>query len=149
VSYQLRNQNDPQNGVQFNTLTWFGVLELAQEYGWNPMGTVHPNGFELAGFEQIEFEEAMNYSVDPHEWPGDYWGNMEKLVLIEDALNLADALEEAFLDYEPVRLPALHGYWPSNVYGDVKRSPPSIGAIKLLARFCQDGAFYIARCDGV
>jgi hypothetical protein len=135
VSYRLKNQNDPCVIVRMNNWTWFGLLELAEKYGWNPMGTIHPNGFELAGF----------HAGHPDEWRGDYWSADRRLVLLEDALNLADALDEAFLDYEPRRLPSLHSFWLNNEFEVNHRRQPGIGAIKIVVDFCQSGAFFVEK----
>ena len=50
MSYRLICQNDPDRNLQMNNWTWFGILELAEKYGWNPRGTVTPDMLELAGF---------------------------------------------------------------------------------------------------
>jgi hypothetical protein len=133
VSYQLVNQADPDQTVQMNNWTWFGILELAENYGWNPKGTVTPGKLELAGF----------YPGDGSRWHGEYWGNEARLVLIEDALNLADALEEAFIKYEPVRLPSLHPFHLAGGNGDGHGRTPAVGVIQIMIRFCQSGAFLI------
>jgi hypothetical protein len=120
-----------------NNWTWFGVLTLAEKYGWNPRGTVTPDRFELAGF----------HSGDGNLRAGDYWGNEQRLVLLEDALNLADALDEAFIKFEPVRLPSLHPFHLAGGNGDgngfSRDHPPAIGVILIMINFCQQGAFLI------
>jgi hypothetical protein len=65
------------------------------------------------------------------------------LVLLEDALNLADALDQAFLDYEPIRVPASFFLFdPANV---ALGRRPSVGAISEVRDFCRLGAFRIER----
>jgi hypothetical protein len=133
VSYQLINQNDPNTFVQMNNWTWFGILELAEKYGWNPRGTVTPERLELAGV----------YPGDGSLRYGEYWGNEARLVLIEDALNLADALEEAFIKLEPLRLPSLHPFHLARANGDGNGHPPAVGVLLIMIHFCQAGAFLI------
>jgi hypothetical protein len=133
VSYQLINQSNPDKFIQMNNWTWFGILELAEKYGWNPRGTVTPESLELAG----------SYPDDGNRWQAEYWGNEARLVLIEDALNLADALELAFIKYEPVRLPSLHPFYLTGENGGSHNHPPAIGVIQIMIHFCQSGAFLI------
>ena len=66
-----------------------------------------------------------------------------RLVLIEDALNLGDALYGAYLDYEPIRRPTLHSYNGGISFGIINRPQPSLGAIILMIELCQHGAFFI------
>jgi hypothetical protein len=133
VSFRLRNENDPGRIVRMNNWTWFDILDLAFKHGWNPRGTVTPERLELAGF------------VNPKEeiWSGEYWGNQARLVLLEDALNLAEALEQAFIQLEPVRLPSLHPFYLGLANGESNGRPPAVGVIQILIRFCQQGAFLI------
>jgi hypothetical protein len=135
LSYRLRNQDDPDRAVRMNNWTWYGILELAENYGWNPRGTVTPERMELAGF----------YSGNGKLRVGEYWGNETRLVLLEDALNLADALEEAFLRYEPKRLPSLHPFHLGEPNGSNGFHAPGIGVIQILIHFCQEGAFLIEK----
>jgi len=115
-----------------NNWTWFGILDLAEKHGWNPLGTVTPDRLEMAGY----FPFNSNTGV------GDYWGDQPRLVLIEDALNMGDALEEAFILYEPVRLPSLHPFHLGGGNGD---QPPGIGVILMMIHFCQSGVFLLER----
>jgi hypothetical protein len=117
-----------------NNWAWFGVLELAEKYGWNPMGTVSSDGWELAGLTWYGADFGYR----------EYWGDERRMVLLEDALNLRDALEEAFIRYEPVRLPSLHRFHLAGNSGN-NGWQPAIGVIKIVSDFCQAGAFYIER----
>ena len=119
--------------------TWYGILELAEENGWNPMGTLPSDsgdsGMLLAGIGV----------VDDRNWSGNYWSHDEGLVLLEDALNLADALENAFLNYEPQHIPSLHYY---TVFGENSSSngiKPSLGAIQGVIDLCYLGMFKIEK----
>jgi pyruvate/2-oxoglutarate dehydrogenase complex dihydrolipoamide acyltransferase (E2) component len=46
------------------TITWYGILEMAQEYGWNPMGTILPQwqvgNIGFLGFGDLD-ERPMAY----------------------------------------------------------------------------------------
>jgi hypothetical protein len=133
VSYQLVNQNHPDNQIRMNNWTWYGVLKLALKYGWNPRGAVEPERLELAGLS----------AGNGRPKNGDYWGKEPRLVLFEDALNLGDALEEAFIKYEPVRLPSLHPFHLAGENGGADSQPPALGVIQLMISFCHAGAFLI------
>lgn len=135
MAYRLMNQRDPHRSLYINSETWYGVLELAEDYGWSPLGTVLPERYGLAGY----------YTGDPDQWYGDYWSAGQRLVLIEDALNLGDALDEAYLDYEPIRAPTLHSYNGGNNIGILNRPQPSLGAIILMIDLCRNGAFFIEK----
>ena len=136
MAYRLINQRDPKSRIKVNNETWYGILELAEDYGWSPLGTVLPERFGLAGF----------FTGDPDQWYGDYWSEGSRLVLIEDALNMGDALYEAYLDYEPIYAPTLPSYSGGNGIGILSRPQPSIGAVSLMIDLCQQGAFYIEKC---
>ena len=133
MSYRLVNQHDNQRTVTLNNQAWFGVLELAEDYGWRPLGTLIPDRFDLAGF----------FSGDPSQWYGDYWSDGERLVLMDDALNMGDALEQAYLDYEPIRSESLHLFTAYSGIGILNRPQPGIGIVKIMANFCLNGAFFI------
>jgi hypothetical protein len=133
VSYRLICQNDPDQKIQINSWTWFGILELAMKFGWNPRGTVTPENLEMAGI----------YSSLTVPWQGSYWGRETRLVLFEDALNLADALDEAFIKVEPRRLPSLHPFHLNAGNGDLGNPVPAIGVIQMMIGLCQQGAFLI------
>ena len=133
MTYRLRNQHDSQKSIRINDETWYSLLEMAEDYGWSPLGTVLPERFGLAGF----------FSGNPDQWYGDYWSPGSRLVLIDDALNLGDALYEAYLDYEPIHAYTLYSYFGDNGLAILNRPQPSIGAITLVFEFCLMGAFYI------
>lgn len=59
---------------------WSRVLELAVEYGWEPVGTGPPRG------------------TLKRDWLGSYDSNERQLLYARDAKNLADALEKALKD---------------------------------------------------
>ena len=116
---------------------WYGILDIAEEQGWNPLGTVHPEWWLFPGRSGtgsgLEFREML---------AGCYIGEEIRLVLIEDALNLADALARSSQEYEPE--------WTRfETAGEdtlrAGRSKPSLGAILLVEEFCRLGAFSIEK----
>jgi hypothetical protein len=95
---------------------WHRMLELAEEYGWNPLGDFDA-GWDAAG--QPEAQQVM----------------------LEDALNLADALERALLEYEPEPVYKLERTSLYALPGLDVRSRPSLGALTALLDFSRLGAF--------
>ena len=84
-------------------------------------------------------------SSDALLWGGEYWSDDGGLVLFEDALNLADALEHALLNYEPQYIRSLHYY---TIFGENSGSngtQPSLGAIQGIIDLCYLGIFKIEK----
>lgn len=137
MRYRLRNQDDPNKTLGLTTSTWYGILERAQEFGWNPMGTILPEwevGYlGMPGFEDLDM------------WYGEYWSDRCRLVVFEDALNMADALERATLAYEPEYIPYLTYYTLFNEHGRGNGAQPSLGAIQKVIELCELGTFQIER----
>jgi hypothetical protein len=136
VSYRLRSQRDPALTLTLSSQAWQALLSLAETYGWNPMGTARPAWADELGLlpARVELER------------GGYTARMDRLVLLEDALNLADALQRAFLAGQPL---------PEHPYAIVFRSEweegeeetrPGLGALQALTALCSQGAFWIERC---
>jgi hypothetical protein len=148
VVFRLRNEHDPEHTLSITSDTWFGVLDLAGEYGWNPMGTVIPGQWD-----DLEAALAGYFLEKPFYWHHHYYGNGNgknghtledrRMVAYDDALNLADALDHAFLEYEPLRVPATYYLFEPRERGWTLR--PSIGAIIELVNFCRSGGFWIER----
>jgi hypothetical protein len=142
VRYRLVNQEDPNQTIGLVNQTWYGILEVAQKYGWIPMGT------SLSGeyFDVYPLEEILNGVYDsPSPWRGSYASEEPRLVSMDDALNLADALDRAFLAYDP-RVHALkHEADRIGQFERPLRGWPSIGAMVLVVEFCRNGAFWIEK----
>ena len=138
MSFRLRNQRVPQRTLILNIPTWYGILELAERHGWNPMGAI------LSEWCEPDFAAPDGDFENPQSWEINYW-EAGRLVLLEDALNLADALEGAYLDYEPMRLPSLRHYTCFNGNLELERSYIGIGTLQHAIQFCQLGAFYIEK----
>lgn len=138
MSFRLSNQNDPNVNLRISNQAWFGILELAEAHGWNPMGTILPGWW-------YEVQAILaGYSPDDMDvWEGSYTGRAGRLVMLEDALNLADALERAFLEYEPEFTHMIPEAPPAGMVVALDQSRPSIGALAAVADLCRSGAFWI------
>lgn len=132
--YRLTNEKNPDLIVCMTNQAWFELLDLAEQHGWQPRGAVIPDFlWSSASYHESVTMEIVSESYAPLE---------ERLVMIEDALNLADALERVFLAYEPVRLPS----WTGLRFGAPDRfqyGQPGMGVILAVAQLCQSGAFWI------
>jgi hypothetical protein len=135
VAVRLKNENDPKQTLSLTHQAWYALLDLAEAYGWHPIGTLLPgewdwlelelNGFAPVGIPHISEDGCQEC----------------RLVIIEDALTLADALEEAFLDYEPSHVPAsFYLFEPDDMQ---IRLRPAIGTINTAAEFFRQGAFWV------
>jgi hypothetical protein len=129
VAYLLRNQRDPNSFVILTQETWLGVLDLAEAYGWKPWGTILPGNWP-----------ALEYSMGTY-LPLSDDGEPGELVILDDAMNLADALETAFLEYEPRRLKATTLLYA--IEDPAVDMRPSIGAINAVFELSKLGAFWI------
>lgn len=139
MSFRLVNQNNPDKTLGINKQTWYGILDLAEEHGWNPMGTIQPGWGEEADPIQDPWSYESQLALS-----GGYTEDEVSLVLFEDALNFADALEHAFIVYEP-EWTWLY-YFDDNPFAmPAKQFKPGIGAISLVVDFCREGTFYIER----
>ena len=80
MSYELFN---PYTTIsrKFSRQFWSKSLELAELYGWQPMGTQPPS--------------EHNFDDLNAEWDGNYFTNDGQIVKAEDGSNLAAALEKA------------------------------------------------------
>ena len=132
MGFRLTNQSYPKKTLRLNRPTWYGILDLAVENGWNPMGTAHPEWWLLPGEETLAGDGPSR---------GGYTGEPLGLVLLEDALNLADALEQALLAYEP-EWQRFRVWGEKPLQGD-RGGVPSLGAMSCLVVFCRIGSFHI------
>ena len=134
MAVRLRNQRYPLQTLNLTSQTWVSLLDLASEYGWSPRGTLCEDWLDLIQLSGYFLNEW------PH-WETENSSDSRRLVIIEDALNLADALELAFVEYEPVRVPASYFFFETKDAFLTYR--PSIGAIGAAIQLCQMGAFWI------
>lgn len=81
-----------QGHIKFSNIGWSKILTIAQQYGWQPMGTKAPGPLpELEG-------ESPSENNDWRDWDGNYLTNDFQSVTAEDATNIAAALERALVD---------------------------------------------------
>ncbi len=138
MSYRLSNDKNPYHALRLNNGAWFDILSLAVDYGWNPMGTVRETWLmgETSGYGNSN-PEVIDY------WSGSYISELDSLVVLDDALNLADALERAFIDYDPYPSRRyLPGYFNGTGEGNGGLRA-GVGVILALADFCRGGAFWV------
>jgi len=129
----MQNDRNPNKVLCLATTAWSGILDTALEYGWNPLGAVPSN---LGAFATIFPEISME-----SYFPGNHHEQIDRLVILEDALNLGDALERAFKDYEPLWMPASYlRFEPDDTY---LRDRPAVGTLLAVVDFCYLGAFAI------
>lgn len=134
--FTLRNQREPTRILNLTRTAWYGLLDLADLYGWNPLGVSTSNGWQDLDIPWDGYDNEITLTGLPENPSGN-----GRLVILEDALNLADALEQAFFEYEPLRVPASYYLFePENEY---LRNRPSIGAISAVIEFCRLGAFWL------
>jgi hypothetical protein len=138
VSYRLVNQKNPNKRLSLSTNAWFISLESAENSGWNPMGAVPEAQDGSEGLYREDYWYIQELDTQAYV---DGYGST---VLLEDALNLADALDQVFLTYEPERVDWSLEYY-NGFFNPAPKLHPSIGTIKTLADFCRHGAFRIVR----
>ena len=90
MSYDLINRSTILSRT-FSRQFWSKALELAEAYGWKPLGTHAPS--------HIDFYELGA------EWDGGYFTNDGQIVRAEDALSLAAALEWSLDDIPNGNIP--------------------------------------------
>jgi hypothetical protein len=84
--------------ISFNIFAWAKVLDLAQQYGWEPAGTEAPD-FEVKDEDgNVDHELSEQLSCRAEDWDGNYSTNDFQSVTEHDAANIADALERALDD---------------------------------------------------
>lgn len=157
----IRNYRQPHRTLGLSTPTWSEILNLALRNGWQPLGSVSPDApspdFSLAGIFSLDWEDeaawheedtavyqpsAMLISYLPFlPEDGHLQSETSRLVLLEDALNFADALDKAYQAYEPVRVPASFFLFEPDDPALSRR--PSLGALAAALEVCRQGSFSI------
>jgi len=163
LAVRIRNQKQSHRTLGLSTLAWRELLKMALKYGWQPMGGVIPDtetpaqDFYQAGLSLVDWDylwtgregmfaarrpEALLETYLPLQYDGGDWlaeGN--RLVLLEDALNLVDALDRAYQAYEPVKVPASYFLFEPDDPALTLR--PSLGALVAAIEVCSQGSFSI------
>lgn len=140
MRFRLTNQNNPKKTLCVSTEAWTGLLALAEEHGWNPLGTGLP-----WWWDDSERNLDGQHLCELDNWNGDYTAGDGGLVLLEDALNLADALEKAFIESEPEPARSPDGSSPGSPAGPDGIPGLGIGTLTALVDFCREGPFWIER----
>ena len=83
MGYELINESGQK--LYYNFTGYPKLIELALQYGWEPLGTTMPSWHD----EKIGKRD---------DWPGIYCSNDHQVVSAEDANNMADALERSIAD---------------------------------------------------
>lgn len=140
---RLRNLNNPRYSLSLTFPAWYSILDLAEAYGWSPMDRVLPGAWLSETWDAVESRPAVYAPAGTlHGKPlgvGQEGGG--PLVQVENALRLAEALERAFLDYEPRRVSSTYYLFePDDAFSSYR---PSIGAILETIEFCRQGAFWV------
>ncbi len=140
MGFRLVNQNNPNITLSMTTPTWYRILEVAEEYGWVPMGTVMPEWWLESAFARF------GYGLDdPYDWQGGYTEEDERLVMLEDVARFSEALEQAYYDYEPEYIQD----WREFFLADTLKAPVctkiAIGVLEEMVLFTQMGTFSIQR----
>src|SRR5215218_3207224 len=71
--------------IGFSHMVWARILYLAEDYGWQPAGTVSP----------YDHDDPNSEYYSPEPWHGGYASNESQMVSVDDACAFADALEKA------------------------------------------------------
>ena len=100
---------------------WTELLQLAEEYGWHPIGTGAPRG------------------TRKHDWPGIYHSNDGQLFYARDASQLADALCR-FLD-TTTNPPASKKRGRGNPSDSFLQTPEGRNSLREFIAFCRAGSF--------
>ena len=161
MGYDLKNANEQ---FRFSVTAWQCVLDLAAEFGWQAMGTVLSEGTAKLYLtdEGASEEEAIQETI--RNWDGNYVGNNLQSVIDKDALNLANALENALKVIPDKRKPEHNTLASLKDDGGIEhflehyiiewRRPPdspvdyfsgieNINYLREFIKFCRSGSFCI------
>lgn len=146
MSVRLTNQHNLAHSLALNLRAWQAVLDLARAYGWTPMGAIVPEW--LAGVGWIGSDMLREDQADLDAPPPSIsylCDDRQRLVMLEDALNLADALERAFLDREPATVHPRSLVFRSDWEEAPEEILPGLGVMLALIALCRSGSFWVER----
>lgn len=152
MTFDLRRRGGHMN---LSMSTWTTLLNLAQQYGWEPMGTE----VNVASARADAWAAGEEFDPDALYWRGSYLCTFGDIVDDQDAKNLAAALKRFLAEY-PTDEALLGKVW--TVYapdyyvrglkdferlvgGKPEVFPPAldVATIRQLADFCEGGSFMI------
>jgi hypothetical protein len=136
MGYELVSDSGAETG--FNLFSWAIARRLAEDFGWQPRGTLPPEGWD-AEVEKIG------------EWDGRYTSNDGQFVTAEDALALGASLEAALAsDVFETRIRSLYAGAVAQIRsGGVSVADPESDApawrssFAEFVHFCRQGGFRI------
>jgi hypothetical protein len=110
----------------FATDAWYGVLDWAEQYGWQPTLTEPPEHLTLDEWRELDKQyHARSYKTIAGQF-----------VNADDANRLADALERLLTDMQDKEPPANHRY-------GFMLSPSRKEHIQSFIEYCRQGGFRI------
>ena len=101
MGYDLISESGQE--LRFNYRGYPHIIDLALQYGWEPLGTTMP----------AWHDEKYGKRDD---WPGIYCSNDYQVVSAEDANNMADALGRAQLDLRNKQITNPSDDWTGDEY---------------------------------
>ena len=116
--------------IHLNMSAWGPVLRLANQYGWEPMGTEKPTW---------DFYEGV--CLD--DWNGTYFSNDGQTVSSVDAQGIADALESALAEMRKPKNPGEPKSESASERDSVFSGPEGEELVEVVIDFCKKGAFRI------
>jgi hypothetical protein len=145
MSVRLRSETDYNHTISLNGRAWQSMLDLAGTYGWSPMGTVRPEILSGLTIFDREIEENADDSsrLASGLALGSYAPRTDRMVLLEDALNLADALDRAFVEREPARRHQGGIVYLSDWEAEASDVLPGLGVMQAVVEMCRQGPFWI------
>lgn len=146
MTSRLRNDTNTMQTIRISSRTWRSTLDLAGRHGWLPMGTVRPEMLTGTIYGSVEDHSEDGARLASGVALGAYTPHTDRMVLLEDALNLADALERAFIEYDPARVNPDRYLLASDWDTGPDENRPGIGLMLTLVDFFRRGAFWIERC---
>jgi hypothetical protein len=138
VVYRLRSEKFAEKTLNLTSETWSKILRLAEEFGWRPVSQLMLDWREQPPLAGIFLGVPLTWHYDDEDSSRQY-------VVLEDAYNLADILEQALYAYDPIQLPVSFFYFENRALEAYL--PPSIGALSEVIQIARLGAFWIESDD--
>ncbi len=138
---RLRSLQHPSISLSMTQPAWHELLELAEVYGWNPLGSAWPGLGSLLDLDADIYRAGSHSPVGRLAWDAELALEACSVITREDALSMREALDQAFLEVEPQRVPASYYLFePDDAH---LRWRPGVGVLAALADFCRLGSFTV------